>query len=70
MCGIAGIYTTKGSDTRERIARMVAVLRHRGPDASGIWLDEGSGAALGHARLSIVDLSPTGAQPMHSARGR
>ena len=49
---------------------MTESLAHRGPDAAGHWIDPEFGVALGHRRLSIVDLSPTGAQPMHSASGR
>ncbi|MBT4187548.1 MAG: asparagine synthetase B, partial [Gemmatimonadales bacterium] len=49
---------------------MASVLRHRGPDASGTWLDPSGRMALGHTRLTIVDLSDAGAQPMTSRDGR
>jgi asparagine synthase (glutamine-hydrolysing) len=49
---------------------MIAPLTHRGPDDEGVWLDGGAGVALGHKRLSILDLSPAGHQPMVSAGGR
>lgn len=72
MCGIAGfIADSWGRDQRtELINKMNNCLIHRGPDAEGIWLDEQSGATLGHRRLSIQDLSPCGAQPMMSHSGR
>lgn len=49
---------------------MADTLRHRGPDDAHVWVDPTEGVALGHRRLSIVDLSPTGAQPMMSSSGR
>ena len=69
MCGIAGIIGTSAHD-RSVIASMVAAVAHRGPDNQGTWFDDRSEVALGHRRLSIVDLSPAGAQPMRSADGR
>jgi asparagine synthase (glutamine-hydrolysing) len=65
MCGIAG-YT--GDAIEGLLARMINVIRSRGPDATGA-LDRGA-VQLGHTRLSIVDLSPTGAQPMVRLDGR
>lgn len=59
MCGIAGIVNWKGADSVEKMTHM---LRHRGPDDAGFYSDEY--AALGHRRLSIIDLSPAGRQPM------
>ena len=53
-----------------RVTAMADALYHRGPDGSGSWADPRSGAALGHRRLSVVDLSPTGDQPMESRDGR
>ena len=73
MCGIAGLIATEGADTRELISTVKAMsdeLRYRGPDDQGIWTDEESGIALGHRRLSIIDLSKHGHQPMQSACGR
>ena len=73
MCGIAGLLDLErrsGSQELEALGRaMAATLNHRGPDAHGIWSDAEAGVALGHTRLSIVDLSPAGAQPMVSSCG-
>lgn len=71
MCGIAGIFGDLDASKLERaIARMTETLRQRGPDAGSVWTDAVAGIALGHRRLSIVDLSPTGSQPMESSCGR
>lgn len=71
MCGIAGLLNANQAEDNQTVAtRMLSSLGHRGPDANGIWIDENSGIALGHVRLSILDLSEAGAQPMLSASGR
>jgi asparagine synthase (glutamine-hydrolysing) len=74
MCGIAGIFLTSTHRTADSLGaqatRMADALRLRGPDAGGVWVDAAQGIALGHRRLSIIDLSPDGAQPMVSASGR
>jgi len=49
---------------------MGAAIEHRGPDAEGVWVDEDAGLAFSHRRLSIIDLSPLGGQPMLSGSGR
>jgi len=66
MCGITGFWGQEASS--EIIAQRMAVqLIHRGPDDSGVWCDRHTGLALAHRRLSILDLSPAGNQPMMSA---
>ena len=69
MCGIAGIIASQGVPS-ELPERMASTIRHRGPDDQGIWTDSAVGIALVHRRLSVVDLSPQGRQPMISADGR
>ncbi len=71
MCGIAGIIDLGPRAALAETARAMAEsLRHRGPDDSGLFVDEAAGVALSHRRLSIIDLSPLGHQPMESADGR
>ena len=74
MCGFAGIIDLDRRTGQESllavVARMADTLRHRGPDDAGVWVDAAAGVALGHRRLSILDLSPAGHQPMVSASGR
>ena len=68
MCGIAGIIGRLNEPNRTALERMSDAMVHRGPDASGTWVStpdaQGWGALLAHRRLSILDLSPAGAQPM------
>src|SRR5438309_1975808 len=72
MCGITGFLTrtTLALDPANCVRGMTRTLAHRGPDSEGIWMDRSAGIALGHRRLSVVDLSPAGNQPMVSASGR
>ena len=72
MCGIAGFWQRKTSDAHplEVLERMGATLAHRGPDDSGTFHENSSGVGLAFRRLSIIDLSPEGHQPMSSASGR
>ncbi|MZR13824.1 asparagine synthase (glutamine-hydrolyzing) [Maritimibacter sp. DP07] len=71
MCGICGLLSSGPEPSLEGTARIMAdSLNHRGPDAVGVWADPEAGVAMGHRRLSIIDLSPAGAQPMMSPCGR
>lgn len=74
MCGLAGLLRPVPDAGAERLAALARAmgdrLSHRGPDDSGVWVDAESGIALAHRRLSILDLSPLGHQPMASADGR
>ncbi len=74
MCGITGFLDLTSriaeDEARATAGRMLKTLTHRGPDDGGVWVDAKSGIALGNRRLAIVDLSPEGHQPMHSACDR
>ena len=74
MCGIAGMVDWRAAtpaDALRSIAEaMIETVRHRGPDAGEVWVEAEGGVALGQRRLAIIDLSPGGAQPMHSADRR
>jgi len=74
MCGIAGFIDLDARTSEETLRAaalgMAANLRHRGPDDEGVWCDAGAGIALAHRRLSIIDLSAAGHQPMFSSSGR
>ncbi|NML85925.1 asparagine synthase (glutamine-hydrolyzing) [Polaromonas sp.] len=74
MCGFAGFLTADvsalGGGLEAVATRMAEAIAHRGPDDAGAWADAQAGLALGHRRLSIVDLSPAGHQPMASSGGR
>src|SRR6478735_2953341 len=68
MCGITGYIDYKNHDGTEHLKKMVASLEHRGPDAEGHYVcttKSEASVGLGHRRLSIIELSDSGAQPMH-----
>lgn len=66
MCGIAGILSVNPEKiSAARLKKMADTIVHRGPDGEGYWINKTSTAGFGHRRLSIIDLSANGAQPMH-----
>src|SRR5437763_13051591 len=74
MCGIAGLVDWRAATSADALRAigeaMIETVRHRGPDAGDVWVEGEGGVALGQRRLAIMDLSPGGAQPMHSADRR
>lgn len=73
MCGIAGFLSRGGldpADAGDVLRAMTDAIAHRGPDDAGVWVDPDAGVALGHRRLSILDLSELGHQPMSDQGGR
>jgi asparagine synthase (glutamine-hydrolysing) len=73
MCGISGLWRFAGAPADELAAQsraMTDAIAYRGPDGDGHWSDPAVGIALGHRRLAIIDLTPSGLQPMHSHDGR
>ena len=73
MCGITGAYSASPVQYDEwnaSLQKMAGAIAHRGPDDQGIWIAADCGIGFGHRRLSIVDLSPSGHQPMISRSGR
>jgi asparagine synthase (glutamine-hydrolysing) len=69
MCGIVGITSAAGRIESDTVTRMRDTLRHRGPDDEGLWSAPDHSVVLGHRRLSIIDLSPGGHQPMSNGSG-
>jgi asparagine synthase (glutamine-hydrolysing) len=70
MCGIVGIVEQKKQVEENLIINMTKLLRHRGPDDFGIWINSNKEVGLGHCRLSIIDLSKAGKQPMSDKSGK
>jgi asparagine synthase (glutamine-hydrolysing) len=69
MCGIAGFASSRNAPDADLVPRMRDTLAHRGPDDAGLWCSSDSRVVLGHRRLSIIDLSRAGHQPMSDAAG-
>src|SRR5215469_11248323 len=66
MCGIAGILSADPAQiSADRLKKMTTALAHRGPDGEETWISASGLAGLAHRRLSVIDLTPAGAQPMH-----
>ena len=71
MCGFTGIYSVnQNSINSEILLKMSQKLVHRGPDDSGIWIDDSGSVGLAHQRLAVIDLTSAGHQPMHSPNNR
>ena len=73
MCGVAGFFDPRGfnpTEAEQLARRMASKVVHRGPDDSGIWVDGQAGIAVAHQRLSVLELSRAGHQPMASPSGR
>jgi len=69
MCGVAGFIPHKAEghlNCHQIISEMTNSISHRGPDSSGIWIDDKSKISIGHRRLAIIDLTDSGKQPMSS----
>ncbi len=70
MCGIVGVFSLDSSSQKDVIQRMADTLKHRGPDDAGVWSNKEFGISFGHRRLSVIDVSTEGRQPMTSSCGR
>ena len=74
MCGLTGFWDFSARSNKEQLVesvnRMIAKINHRGPDDTNIWVDQKNNIAIGHCRLSIIDLTAAGKQPMESSSGR
>src|SRR5436309_15902956 len=69
MCGIVGVAARRGWVNRDGLITMRDTMSHRGPDNAGVWWSDDGRVGLAHRRLSIIDLSPAGHQPMADVGG-
>ena len=65
MCGIAGFISPKRMLNVSVLKKMTDIISYRGPDGEGQWISQNEQVGLGHRRLSIIDISEAGSQPMH-----
>jgi len=72
MCGIGGMFLKLGIklNSRALLQQVVNIQHHRGPDGNGVWMNANEQVGICHTRLAILDLTPSGVQPMHSIDGR
>ena len=70
MCGIAGILLASRRVELDGLKKMTDTIKHRGPDGEGHWINDKKNIGFGHRRLSIIDLTEKGSQPMHYLNGR
>jgi asparagine synthase (glutamine-hydrolysing) len=70
MCGIFGLISSGKKVQKRQLSKIIDMLAHRGPDSAGSWISKDCSVGLGHRRLSILDLTNNGAQPMESTSGR
>lgn len=70
MCGLSGFLSKREGLSTQTLEAMHAAIAHRGPDSTGVWNDPDAGIGMVHRRLAVVDLSPSGHQPMMSKSGR
>ena len=70
MCGFVGYLSISEKPQKRLITKMASKIHSRGPDSDGSWIDEDCGIALGHKRLSIIDLTKAGNQPKISKNKR
>jgi asparagine synthase (glutamine-hydrolysing) len=70
MCGMCGVVKAQGNIDAGTVQVMADAMKHRGPDDRGAWVSPDGTVGFGHRRLSIIDLSPAGHQPMHDTTGR
>ena len=70
MCGIVGVASVEKNFDHKWLKNALAIIKHRGPDSNGIWESNDGHVVFGHVRLSIIDLTELGRQPMTICEGK